>query len=100
MGSRRHPPLTPSEVVAILKNLKFAFKRQEGDHAQWERPADEKRLRAVVTVNMGEKEFDDYIMQSMIRQSKHSREEFYGATKRTARKASVKFLKVAETDAD
>jgi hypothetical protein len=49
---------------------------------------------------MGEKDFGDYILKSMIRQSNHTRDEFYGATKRTARRADVPFLKVYEADAD
>jgi hypothetical protein len=48
----------------------------------------------VVTVDMQKQDFDDYLMKSMIRQSKRTVEEFYGATKRSARKASVPYLKV------
>lgn len=91
MGKRSHPPLTPSEVEAIVLALGFQFKRQEGSHAQFERGADGVRPRSVVTIDKAEKEFDGYLLKSMIRQSNYTREEFYGATKKTARKASVKF---------
>jgi len=79
--------------VAILKNLGFLFKRQEGSHAQYEHMADATHLRSLVTVDMQHSEFDDQLMRNMIRQSNRTREEFYGATKRAARKASVPFLK-------
>ncbi len=58
------------------------------------------RPRSIVTVDVKLAEFDDYILKSMIEQSNHSREEFYGATKRTARKASVRLLKQAEADVE
>lgn len=93
MGQRRYPPLTPSEVVAILRILQFNKDRQDGSHAQWECPATEQYPRSVVTVDMAYREFDDDIMRSIIRQSNRSREVFYGATKRSAKKASVPFLK-------
>ena len=86
MGKRRYPPLTPSEVVAVLKSLGFAFKRQDGSHAHYERAADKERRRALVTVDASVDEFWEELMKSMIRQSGFSREEFYGATKGTAKK--------------
>jgi len=95
MGKRSTPPLTPAEVVAILKSWDFIKKGQEGSHAQWERTADGKRPRSVVTVDMHYKDFDADLMRNMIRQSNLTRDEFYGATKRTARKASVPFLRLS-----
>ena len=89
MGTRRYPPLSPSEVIAILTSLGFAFKRQDGSHAQYERAADQERERALVTVDMSITEFWEDVIKSMIRQSKHTREEFYGATKGTARKINL-----------
>jgi predicted RNA binding protein YcfA (HicA-like mRNA interferase family) len=69
------------------------LKRQDGSHAQWEHVADETHPRSIVTVDMHHKEFDDQMMRNMIRQSNRTREEFYGATKYSARKASVPFVK-------
>lgn len=100
MSKRRYPPLTPSEVTAILGKLGFTFKRKQGSHEQYERPADADRPRSVVTVDVKLTEFDDYLLKSMIEQSNHTRDEFYGATKRTARKASVPVLKQAEADVE
>jgi predicted RNA binding protein YcfA (HicA-like mRNA interferase family) len=91
MGQRSYPPLTQGEIKAILQNLGFVWARKEGSHAQFKRPADSKRKAAVVTVDEGYREINDpKLIQSMIRQSGFSREEFYGATKRTAKKASVR----------
>lgn len=86
MGSRRYPPLTPSEVVAVVTSLGFTFKRQAGSHAHYERPASGEKTRAVVAIDMSVSEFWEEAIKSMIRQSQHTREEFYGATKRTAKK--------------
>jgi len=94
MGQRKYPPLTSSEVVSILKALGFSRKSQMGAHAQFECLKTEKYGRSVVTVDMGYREFDDALIQSMVRQSNRSREMFYGATRRTAKKASVPFLKL------
>jgi predicted RNA binding protein YcfA (HicA-like mRNA interferase family) len=93
MGQRRYPPLTPSEVEAILTILQFKKDRRDGSHAQWECPANDQHPRSIVTVDTSYREFDDGLMRSMIRQSNRSREVFYGATKRSAKKASVPFLK-------
>jgi|SRR5208283_3751929 len=91
MGQRRFPLLTPDEVVAVLRARGFDKKRQDGSHAQWERAADGRRLRSIVTVDVSKAEFREELMKSMIRQSNLTREEFYSATKRTAKKANVVF---------
>jgi predicted RNA binding protein YcfA (HicA-like mRNA interferase family) len=93
MGKRKYPPLTPGEIRAILQRLGFSKKNQEGSHEHYERPADARRLRSVVTVDSSISEFGEHLLRSMIRQSGFSREEFYGATKGTAKKAAVCFLK-------
>ena len=87
MGRRKYPPLTPREVVSILLALGFGLKRQDGSHAQYERPAGTaNKERRLVTVDMSVSEFWEDLVKSMIRQSGFSREEFYGATKATAKK--------------
>lgn len=95
MGQRKYPPLTPSEIIEILKMLGFKFDRKEGSHAHYERAADGKRQRSIVTVDMAEKEFDDTLLKSMISQSNFSRDQFYGATKWSARKAGVKLFAIS-----
>lgn len=86
MGQRKYPPLTPKEVILILDALGFAFKRQDGSHAHYERKAAQDTPRRLVTVDMSHREFSERIIKSMIRQSGYSREKFYGATKSTAAK--------------
>jgi predicted RNA binding protein YcfA (HicA-like mRNA interferase family) len=72
------PLLTPREVEANLKACEFVHKRTVGSHKAYERPAsaDGKRKRAIVTVDVGKKQFDQKLMASMIRQSLLTREEF------------------------
>jgi predicted RNA binding protein YcfA (HicA-like mRNA interferase family) len=101
MSRRKYAPLPPSEVVAILISLGFKLDRQKGSHAHYVCEKTGKYPRSLVTVAMSCQEFDDGLMKSMIEQSNRSRELFYGATRRTARKASVPFLKLspsADTD--
>jgi len=86
---RRHPPLSPAELISVLHALGFSFKRQTGSHAHYERPADATRPRSLVTVDMSLSEFWERVMRSMVRQSNFSRDEFYGATRRTAKKAGM-----------
>lgn len=101
MGQRKYPRLTPSEVIAILTALGFNLARQDGSHAQYESPAKGIYPRSIVTVDVACREFDDYLIRSMIAQSHRKREIFYGATKRTARKASVPALRFSSsTDGD
>jgi predicted RNA binding protein YcfA (HicA-like mRNA interferase family) len=85
MGKRKYPPLTPSEVIAILTSLGFVKVRQDGSHAHYEHAPAGEYPRSIVTVDMAYSEFSDDLIKSMIRQSNRSREVFYGATKRTAR---------------
>src|SRR5688572_13032285 len=92
MGQKKYPPLTPNEVIEILGRLGFQKRGHEGSHAQYFKPADESRKASAVAVDTAYREFDDDLIKSMIRQSNHSREEFYGATKRSAKKAGLKLL--------
>ena len=86
MGRRRYPPLTPGEVVSIISALGFAFARKQGSHAHYECAATATRLRRLVTVDMAVPSFCEDLIKSMIRQSGHTREEFYGATKATRKR--------------
>ena len=93
MGQRKYPPLTQSEVVAILRTLGFTMVREESSHAHYEAQACKVYPRSLVTVDTKYREFDDERIKNMIQQSKRSRDLFYGATKGTARKAGVAFVK-------
>lgn len=73
---KKLPLLKPREVKANLRALGFIYKRTDGSHETWERAASGKRIRAVVTVDVGKAQFDKYLMKMMIRQSKFGQEEF------------------------
>jgi len=84
MSGRRYPPLTPDEVRDILQVKGFSLDRTRGSHEQW-RTIIENQLR-VVTVDSHYKIFDQSLLKRMISQSGLSREEFYCATPKTAKK--------------
>jgi predicted RNA binding protein YcfA (HicA-like mRNA interferase family) len=73
---KKLPKLKPREVKANLTQLGFRWKRTDGSHETWERLADAKRKRRIVTVDVGKAQFDDYLMKSMIRQSGFDKDEF------------------------
>jgi hypothetical protein len=57
--------------------------------------------RRVVTVDTGVDEFDDTLLKSMIEQAGMTGDTFYGATKWTANKAQVRFVRTsAEPEGD
>jgi predicted RNA binding protein YcfA (HicA-like mRNA interferase family) len=86
MGKRRYPPLSPTEVINIVQALGFSLKRQTGSHQHYEGIAQDGTTRAIVTIDCSVDEFWEELMKSMIRQSGWTRERFYGATKKTAKK--------------
>jgi len=90
MGKRKYPPLTPNEVKAITLALGFRYRRTQGSHAHYEREAIGKYPRAVISIDEHYQQFDDDLIKNMIGQSKHTRDEFYGATKGTAKKGGVR----------
>jgi predicted RNA binding protein YcfA (HicA-like mRNA interferase family) len=77
---KKFPALTPDEVVAILISNGFARTAFRGSHAHYEKGPRK------VTVDMAVKDFNTYLIKSMIAQSGLTREDFYGATKSTAKK--------------
>jgi predicted RNA binding protein YcfA (HicA-like mRNA interferase family) len=86
VGQRKYPCLTPSEVISVLEAIDFKLKRTTGSHSHYECEQGKDGKRHVVTVDTSVDEFREDLMKSMIRQSGRSREEFYGATKRTRKK--------------
>jgi predicted RNA binding protein YcfA (HicA-like mRNA interferase family) len=73
---KKFPLLKPREVEANLRSLGFVHDRTVGSHKQYVRAADGVRLRAIVTVDVGQKQFSIRLMKSMIRQSLFTQEEF------------------------
>ena len=88
---KKYPPLTPQEVINILKKREFKFDTQEGSHQQYK--GSTKGETRKVTVDIAEKDFDTFLMQSMIRQSGLTRDEFYCSTKATAQKINKRLDK-------
>lgn len=86
---RRYPPLTPKQVCKNLKSLGFEHTGNYGDHRIYEDEAGHH-----VQVDMGEKDFGPRGMKIIIGNSGFSREQFYGATKMTARKLEVPHRKL------
>ena len=80
---KKYPPLSYAETVAILITLGFVVKATKGSHEQWEAVVD--GIRRKVTLQRGG-EFDQNDIRSHIAQSGVTRERFYGATPRTAKK--------------
>lgn len=96
MGIRSYPPLTVAEIKAVLKNLGFEWDRTEGSHSQWKRLARDGRPAAVITVDEHYKEIGDKLLKNIIQQSTFTREQFYGASKWTAKKIGIKFARCVE----
>jgi predicted RNA binding protein YcfA (HicA-like mRNA interferase family) len=83
----KYPSLAPAEVVKILEARGFAWVRSHGDHRHY--LGEWKGRKRLVTVDWGVKEISKDVLKSVIRQSGMTREEFYGSTKRTAKKIGI-----------
>ena len=84
---KKYPPLTPAEVIAILLARGFVLHRTSGSHAHYRGAI--KGVKCLVTVDVHYKDFDVERIKDMIQQANLSREEFYGSTKRTAKKINL-----------
>lgn len=69
-------------------NRGFEKKAQRGSHEQYEGQINGTLHK--VTVDIHSSPYDYFLIKSMIEQSGMSREEFYGATKTTAKKINLK----------
>jgi len=93
MGTKKYPTLTPDEVIKILAAKGFLYTGTEGSHRQYEKGSRK------VTVDVAMRDYGIDLMQSMIRQSGMDREEFYCATKATAKKINKRYKKPDSNDA-
>ena len=84
---KKYPPLTPKEVISILKARGFAYIRTSGSHEHYEGII--KNIRRIVTVDLHYNQFSDKLIKYMIAQSGLTRDEFYGSTKQTAKKINL-----------
>ncbi|MBI3963173.1 MAG: hypothetical protein HY335_10485 [Deinococcus sp.] len=85
---KRFPPLTPLDVERILKARGFVLERSVGSHYQYQGMVRGVSRRVTVMASVGQ--YDDRLIKYMISQSGLTREEFYGATKATARKIGLR----------
>jgi len=85
----KYPPLKLREILAILRSLGFEEKSSVGSHHKYTRRV--KGRQREVTVDHSIDDFDTFLLKSMISQSGFSREEFYCATKRTAKKIGRRY---------
>jgi predicted RNA binding protein YcfA (HicA-like mRNA interferase family) len=84
---RKYPPLTPKEVIAILRARGFVYDHSRGSHEYYSGIL--KGKRRFVTVDVSYREFSIQRIKDMIDQSGLTREEFYGSTKGTAKKINL-----------
>jgi predicted RNA binding protein YcfA (HicA-like mRNA interferase family) len=88
---QKYPPLKRREVLAILKALGFRCTHSRGSHDYWQRSAEDGGNTHTFTVTVDRyPDFSDRILVYMIEQSGVAREEFYGATPKTARKIGLR----------
>ena len=81
---RSYPTLTPAEVCEILRELGFYHPadHRKGSHQKWVNSL----TRCSVDVDTHYDTFTVETIKYMIGQAHVTREQFYGATKRTAKK--------------
>jgi predicted RNA binding protein YcfA (HicA-like mRNA interferase family) len=90
MGSKL-PLLKPREVQARVRALGFKYKRTDGSHETWERLPDQIiPERKVVQIDVGKKQFDKFLMKSMIRQSGFTAQEFCSGSISLSRLQTIK----------
>ncbi|MDD3927370.1 MAG: type II toxin-antitoxin system HicA family toxin, partial [bacterium] len=83
-----YPPLTFDEVKGILEAHGFVHIGTKGSHYQYRRVCEDGSYR--VTIPKHNKEFSHGMIKLMITESGLSYEEFYCATKATAKKINAK----------
>ncbi len=76
--SNRYPLLDRKQIEKVLKKLGFNPKKSRGSHVQWEGYIKKKRRIVTVDTFRSQKEkYSKQLLQSMIRQSGLSKNEFY-----------------------
>ena len=85
---RKYPPLTPDEVVRILRARGFDYDHSRGSHEYYKGII--RGVHYMVTVDLHYREFDARMIRFLLSQSGLTHEEFYGSTKRTAKKINLR----------
>lgn len=97
MSPRSTPPLTPREVKQILTARGFILSHSTGSHHNYKCKRNGKTY--TVTVDVGQREFGNYLIKSMIRQSGMSKKDFFCSTKKTAKKIGGRVVSKSDLDA-
>lgn len=84
---KQWPPLTADEIGACLKALGFVRDRDESSHQIWVH----EETRQIVPVDTKWKPVSSSLLKHIVtEQLRMKREEFYGATKSTAKKIGLR----------
>lgn len=84
MPSRKYLPLSPDDLVRVLKAFGFIHKRTTGDHVQWE--GEIKKVRRVSTVQLIKGEYSQERMKRLIENLGLTAEEFYRADSKISKR--------------
>ncbi len=85
---KAYPPLTPREVIAILRARNFVLDHTHGGHEYYRGVIRDRTC--LVTVSTHYRQLSVRLIKRMITQSGMTREEFYGSTRRTAQKLNLR----------
>ncbi len=85
---RKYPPLTPDDILRILRARGFVYHSTTGSHEYYQGVV--RGVSHRVTVDRHYREFSDQLIVFMIVQSGLTREEFYGSVKESARKIGLR----------
>lgn len=84
MGFRTYLPLSPDDLVRVLKAFGFAYKRTAGSHEQWEGVIND--VRRISTVQRIKGEYSTDRMKRLIDNLGLTPEEFYRADSKIAKR--------------
>jgi predicted RNA binding protein YcfA (HicA-like mRNA interferase family) len=87
MGQRKYPPLQPREIEEILIARGFVFKKSKGDHKYYVHNVNGRTY--IAQIDMGNPVYNDKWIKLVIKEAGMTREQFYSATKSTARKVGL-----------
>jgi predicted RNA binding protein YcfA (HicA-like mRNA interferase family) len=88
MGQDKYPPLTPDEIIAILRARGFTLHHSRGDHNYYYREV--RGTKRVMQVDTGNPLYTASWLKLIIKETGMTREEFYCSTKSTAKKINLK----------
>ncbi len=88
MGQDKFPPLSPDEIIELLKARGFTLHHTKGDHEFYYCEVQGKKR--VMQVDTGNPLYTGYWLKQTIKETGMTREQFYCSTKKTAKKINMK----------